>query len=561
MGLHKQYLKVGRNARDQLFGIPPRDGKSSSGGPTPLSMLISQGVKLNSNRVAVIIIGIITLIIGIVLSSIPWLDYCILRNLKLWNNTISFQYWQRPGVVRLTKVYIFNVTNPEGFLNGEKPKLVEVGPFVYREDMEKTNIKFHDNYTVTFQHKKILQFVPELSVDKNQRIVTPNIPLLTLSTQSNSLGYFLAKTISLMLTAAKYKPFIELTVDELVFGYDDTLVSLAHKFYPRNKRPMSRMGLLIARNGTLPEISTIYTGHTGMEKFGYLNRINGLDHLPFWSDPPCRNITASEGSLFPPRDITKSDIVYVYDKDICRTLPLIYRGPVVKDGLDADLYTMPDDVYGDAKSNSNNSCFDTEDYAATRGLQNISPCQYGAPVYISHPHFMESDPTLLDSVDGLSPDKELHGSYFKIQPKLGVPLEGKIRVQLNLKVEKSIHIQSVKNFRDFVFPIMWLEEGISELTPPIRRWIYVATVFGPTAIPILSYSLIVGGAFSLVFVFVRAYKNFVADPAVEILEMGRRSLRRGNSYIAQQQLRLKNRDSYTLLKVVNDADSPDSSPT
>ncbi|GAB0096291.1 scavenger receptor class B member 1 [Sergentomyia squamirostris] len=560
MGLHKQYLKVGRNARDQVFGIPPRDGKPASG-PTPLSMLISQGIKLNNNRVAVIIIGIITLIIGIVLSSIPWLDYCILRNLKLWNNTISFQYWQRPGVVRLTKVYIFNVTNPEGFLNGEKPKLVEVGPFVYREDMEKTNIKFHDNFTVTFQHKKILQFVPELSVDKNQRIVTPNIPLLTLSTQSNSLGYFLAKTISLMLTAAKYKPFIELTVDELVFGYDDTLVSLAHKFYPRNKRPMSRMGLLIARNGTLPEISTIYTGHTGMDKFGYINMVNGLDYLPFWKDPPCRNITASEGSLFPPRDITKSDVIYVYDKDLCRTLPFTYRWPVVKDGLDADLYTMPEDVYGDAKSNSNNSCFDTEEYAATRGLQNISPCQYGAPVYISHPHFMEADPQLLDSVEGLSPDRSLHGSYFKIQPKLGVPLEGKVRVQLNLKVEKSLHIQSVKQFRDFVFPIMWLEEGISELTPPIRRWIYVATVFGPKAIPILSYSLIAGGTFSLIFVFVRAYKNFVADPAVEILEMGRRSLRRGNSFIAQHQLRLMNRDSYTLLKVVNDADSPDSSPT
>lgn len=44
--------------------------------------------------------------------------------------------------------------------------------------MEKVNIKFHDNYTVTYQHKKILQFVPELSVDKNQRITTPNIPLL-----------------------------------------------------------------------------------------------------------------------------------------------------------------------------------------------------------------------------------------------------------------------------------------------------------------------------------------------------------------------------------------------
>jgi hypothetical protein len=47
-----------------------------------------------------------------------------------------------------------------------------------------------------------------------------------------------------VLTAAKYKPFVNLTADELVFGYDDTLVSLAHKLYPRNKRPLSKMGLL-----------------------------------------------------------------------------------------------------------------------------------------------------------------------------------------------------------------------------------------------------------------------------------------------------------------------------
>lgn len=99
-----------------------------------------------------IILGIITLIAGVLLSSIPWLDYFILKvsspskrnefkiysiqfflqNLRLWNNTLSFHYWQKPGVIRLTKVYIFNVTNPDGFLLGEKPKLVEVGPFVYR---------------------------------------------------------------------------------------------------------------------------------------------------------------------------------------------------------------------------------------------------------------------------------------------------------------------------------------------------------------------------------------------------------------------------------------------
>lgn len=53
---------------------------------------------------------------------------------------------------------------------------------VSRENMEKVNVRFHDNGTVSFQHHKILEFVPELSVDKNLRIVVPNIPLLVSTT-------------------------------------------------------------------------------------------------------------------------------------------------------------------------------------------------------------------------------------------------------------------------------------------------------------------------------------------------------------------------------------------
>lgn len=44
--------------------------------------------------------------------------------------------------------------------------------------MEKVNIVFHNNGTVSYQHKKILNFVPELSKDKNMRLMVPNIPLL-----------------------------------------------------------------------------------------------------------------------------------------------------------------------------------------------------------------------------------------------------------------------------------------------------------------------------------------------------------------------------------------------
>ncbi|XP_067646552.1 scavenger receptor class B member 1 isoform X1 [Eurosta solidaginis] len=605
MGLQKHYLRYGRSARDHILGLAGggrrstivkttgdntnhnghnvhgthrrSDGGGGGGGehggmpnltsrPTPLSMLISQGAKINNHRLAVIIIGIVTLILGIMLTTIPWLDYFILKNLQLWNNTLSFHYWQRPGVIRLTKVYIYNVTNPDGFLIGEKPILTEVGPFVYREDMQKVNIHFHDNQTVSYQHKKILQFVPELSIDKNTRIVTPNIPLLTLTSLSPKLGYLLSKTISVVLTAANFKPFINVTADQLVFGYDDALVSLAHRFYPKHMRPMERMGLLLGRNGTLTEISTIKTGLQGMEEFGYIDRLNGLDHLPHWKSPPCNRIAASEGSFFPPRDITKANMVYLYDKDLCRVIPLQYQRGVIKDGIDADLYILPGNSYGDATNNPENECFNANDFESVKGLQNISPCQYGAPVYISNPHFYQADESLLHSVEGLKPNKSEHETYFKIQSKLGVPLEGKVRIQLNLKVTRAKNVFPVRNFRDFVFPVMWLEEGISELTPAIRRWIYLATVFAPLIVPICAYSMIFGGILAVVFVFVRAYQNFVFahDPTLEILEMGRRSLRRGSSFIAQHQHKFMHRESYTLLKTVpsdllDDRDEADSS--
>lgn len=57
----------------------------------------------------------------------------------------------------------------------------------------------------------------------------------------------------------------------------------------------------------------------------------------------------------------------------------------------------------------------------------------------------------------------------------------------------------------------------------------------------------------------RAYQNFVfaRDPTLEILEMGRRSLRRGSSFIVQHQHKFMHRESYTLLKTMPSTMSED----
>lgn len=129
--------------------------------------------------------------------------------------------------------------------------------------MEKVNVMFHDNGTVTYQHNKILKFVPELSVgNKNEKLTVPNIPLLvsfivffikiddyflgqTLTTKSSALPRLVQAGMSLVLRTMDMKPFVTVTPEELVFGYDDTLTNLANKFFPKNKRPHKKMGLLL----------------------------------------------------------------------------------------------------------------------------------------------------------------------------------------------------------------------------------------------------------------------------------------------------------------------------
>lgn len=550
MGLYKQYFRITQHALGIRRNKNGRDGIA-------LQMLISQPV--NHGHLSVIIIGLFTLAMGIILSSIPWLDYIVLRNLRLREGSISFHYWQKPGVVRFTKVYIFNVTNPDGFLKqGEKPKLQEIGPFVYREDMEKVNIKFHDNGTLSYQHKKILKFVPDLSVDKDLKITVPNIPLLTLSSQSNNLGWFVQRAISVMLSMGSLSPFVSVTADELVFGYDDSLVSLAHQFYPKRKKPQTKMGLLISRNGTLPEVQNVYTGVTGMQDFGLIASLDGKKSLPYWNEPPCNEINASEGSFFPPRYYTKKDTVYLYDKDICRTFPMQYRESGRKHDIAYDLYTSSDNMLDSAKDNPDNKCYcPGNEYCPPKGLQNISPCQYDAPVYLSFPHFLDADPSLINEFEGLYPKREVHQSYFKIQPKLGVPVEGKIRVQLNLRVQQAPYISPVKNFKTIVFPIMWLEEGIDELTPPIRRWMYLATTFAEIACPLMNYGFICFGICLIAGVFANAYKSVMFSK--KTMEIGMKTLRRRSSLLTNMPNRfISRRDTYTLLDFqdVDDNESP-----
>lgn len=54
------------------------------------------------------------------------------------------------------------------------------------------------------------------------------------------------------------------------------------------------------------------------------------------------------------------------------------------------------------------------------GVLNITDCRYGAPGFVSLPHFFNGDPVLTDAVRGLNPEEERHSFYLTLEPVIGV---------------------------------------------------------------------------------------------------------------------------------------------
>nr|CAD7425436.1 unnamed protein product [Timema monikensis] len=92
-----------------------------------------------------------------------------------------FEMWRRPDVDLYLRVFLFNVTNKEKFLSGEeKLRVQEVGPYVYKEDLEHKNVTFNSNGTLTMHPTHPLRWVGELSEGHKEDdiLILPNIALL-----------------------------------------------------------------------------------------------------------------------------------------------------------------------------------------------------------------------------------------------------------------------------------------------------------------------------------------------------------------------------------------------
>jgi hypothetical protein len=200
---------------------------------------------------------------------------------------------------------------------------------ISRETWEKVNIVENDNGTLSFNQKKVYIFSEEESEGlEDDVVIVPNIPMLSATSQSKHAARFLRLAMASIMDILKIKPFVEVSVGQLLWGYEDPLLKLAKDVVPKEQKlPYDEFGLFYGKNSTSNDRVTMFTGVDDITQYGIIDKYNGRSHMTNWLREDCNRLNGSDGSIFPPH-IQKDTTLYVYDKDLCRLLPLNYEKEV-----------------------------------------------------------------------------------------------------------------------------------------------------------------------------------------------------------------------------------------
>ncbi|XP_078479908.1 scavenger receptor class B member 1-like isoform X3 [Lampetra planeri] len=103
----------------------------------------------------------------------------VVKNVQLREGGFTYDIWKDVPVEFHMSVYVWDITNPRQVVRGDKPKLVQRGPFVYREYRKKANITFNENGTVSYREYRHYRFSRERSVASDDFVFTTiNVPVL-----------------------------------------------------------------------------------------------------------------------------------------------------------------------------------------------------------------------------------------------------------------------------------------------------------------------------------------------------------------------------------------------
>ncbi|GFT11847.1 scavenger receptor class B member 1 [Trichonephila clavipes] len=379
------------------------------------------------------------------------------KDIALVDGSLMTNIWRDVPLPIFEKLYFFNITNEDEFLNhGEPLNVTEVGPYTYSSRWVKYNPVWHSNGTVSYKEIRTYQFVRNLSVgDQDDIINTLNGPMIIAADilKKYNIGFRIAASLILKLKSENI--VTQKKVRELVYeGYEDTIIKFAPLFKKGLPFKNGRFSWLYGKNATDDGLFTVFTGVDDQSQTNMINNLNGQEKLNFWKGDSCNMINGTSIEVGPPQPKNPESYTF-YQTIFCRSLTFDYTGDETHFGIPAKRFKPPKDIFANGSDNSANSCFDLVE-GRPSGVLDVRPCQFDAPVLLSFPHFHMADPSYRKKVHGLNPNDKDHGSHLDVEPVTGVSVDIQIRFQLNLQMSKVRGVFQFDDVPEGVFPVFWV---------------------------------------------------------------------------------------------------------
>ncbi|KFP24442.1 Platelet glycoprotein 4, partial [Colius striatus] len=267
---------------------------------------------------------------------------------------------------------------------------------------------------------------------------------------------FIQLLLNTWIKASKSQMLQNRTVKEILWGYKDPFL---------NKVPFPLdpvLGVFYPYNGTVDGLYKVYTGKEDIEKTGIIESYKNKRNLSYW-EGHCDLVNGTDGASFPPF-VKKHQTLRFFSSDICRSIYGVFQDKQNVKGISLYRFAVPREAFASPAEVGDNYCFCTDrvisENCTLAGVLDISACKAGRPVFISLPHFLHASESILNNVEGLSPNEKEHETFLDVEPITGFTLRFAKRLQVNLLVKPSPKIEALSKVkRPYVFPLLWLNES------------------------------------------------------------------------------------------------------
>ncbi|CAK1600590.1 unnamed protein product [Parnassius mnemosyne] len=440
------------------------------------------------------------------------------KMMTLSPTSTSYGIWRQIPIPMYLECYMYNITNVDEILAGKNVtlKVEQLGPYVYRESHSKVNITWNDNSTVTFYNERWWHFQPELSNGSLSDNITSINPIVaTVAYILRHQPIFLRVAVDVFMRMYHENLFLTANVSSWLYdGIEDPLFDIAAHFPDLPFAiPFDKFGWFYSRNGS-QEYDGVFVINTGASDFSQLGNVEMWrnSNRTTYRDE-CGEVRGSTGELWAP-ELGQPEVT-IFAPDICTYLTLPINKPITVEGIEGMQYAANDSIFDNGYRYPRKACYCDEirdENCLPSGALNVSSCRFGAPAFVTLPHFTGMDPYYANKIDGLKPSDE-YNFELALEMYTGMPLlvEAQLQINLLLRHVPGISLNNQLPDADILVPMFWFrqEVRINEEYARLARFALNLR----DGMPYGFYALTAIGILLLVFGIVFLVRNLLKSPA------------------------------------------------